>query len=121
MHGSGLGSPLSPVQGAIQTGMARTSHLRAHDPQAEKAAREFEGVLLSSLLSQLQESMKVPGAEEEDSANGSMRDMALQALGATWADSGGIGLSRIVLQQLEKTGSTDDQNVLKSADSIVDI
>lgn len=82
---------------------------------AAKAAREFEGILLSNLLSQLQESFKVPGADEEGSDQDTMSSMGLQALGVAWAKSGGIGFARILSSQLNRQQTGEDDGRLKSA------
>lgn len=72
----------------------------ATDSKARKASTEFEGVLLSSLLSQLQTSFQLPGIESEDPAGDTMRNIGMQELGKVWANSGGIGLARMVLKQI---------------------
>jgi Rod binding domain-containing protein len=85
------------------------------EADASKAAREFEGILLSSLLSQLQESFKIPGADEEAGDQETMRSMGLQALGVAWAESGGIGFARIIAGQLNRETTREDDARLKSA------
>lgn len=66
----------------------------------EKAAQDFEGILLSSLWKSMGEDMK--GSFDEDSTNSSFTDMGLQAVGAAMAKSGGVGIGRMLLKALEK-------------------
>jgi hypothetical protein len=75
--------------------------------KAAKAAREFEGVLLSNLLSQLQTTFQVPGTESEDPSGDSIRGIGLQELGEVWAKSGGIGLGRMILEHIAPPRNTE--------------
>jgi Rod binding domain-containing protein len=72
-----------------------------HRGKAATAAQEFEGVLLSSLLSELESSFQLPGAESEDSVGDSIRGLGIQQLGEVWANRGGIGIGRMILAQIE--------------------
>jgi hypothetical protein len=68
----------------------------------EKAARDFEAMLLSPVLDALQktfagdsEDSKTPGASD-------YRAMATQALAQSIAARGGIGIARLILRHLEQ-------------------
>jgi Rod binding domain-containing protein len=65
-----------------------------------KAAEEFEGMLISSLWKSMGEDMK--DSSDTDSINSSFTDMGLQAVSSAMAKSGGIGVGRILLKALEK-------------------
>jgi len=67
----------------------------------EKAARDFEAMLLTPVLDALQktfagdsEDSKMPGASD-------YRLMATQALAQSMAARGGIGIARLILRHLE--------------------
>jgi Rod binding domain-containing protein len=67
----------------------------------EKAARDFEALLLTPVLDSLQktfagdsEDSKTPGASD-------YRQMGSQALAQAIADRGGIGIARLVLRHLQ--------------------
>jgi len=68
----------------------------------QKAARDFEAMLLSPVLDALQktfagdsEGSKTPGASD-------YRAMATQALAQSIAARGGIGIARLILRHLEQ-------------------
>ncbi len=77
----------------------------AQHQKIEKAAREFEGLLLSALWKSMGEDIK--DSSEGDSSSSSFIDMGLQAVGSAMASSGGIGIGRMLLKALEKQSSAD--------------
>jgi Rod binding domain-containing protein len=77
------------------------NHL-AGKAKAEKAAQDFEAVLLGSLLDSLQKTFA--GAPEDDSSgSGNYALMGTQALASAMAARGGIGIARLILQQWRQT------------------
>ncbi len=68
--------------------------------KSEKAARDFEAVLLTPVLDALQKTFagdpedKTPGASD-------YRMMGTQALAQAIADRGGIGIAKLILRHLE--------------------
>lgn len=73
----------------------------------EKAAREFEGLLMSALWKSMGEDMK--GPVDSDTINESFTDMGIQAVSTAMAASGGIGIGRMLLKTLEKQQSMEEQ------------
>jgi Rod binding domain-containing protein len=69
--------------------------------KAENAARDFEAVLITSLLESLQKTF----AATEDAATGSdnYAAMGTQALASAMSAQGGIGIARMVLHQWQQT------------------
>lgn len=67
--------------------------------KGEKAARDFEAILLASLMDSLQKTFSGV-AEEETPGAGDYRLMGTQALAAAIADHGGIGIARLILSHL---------------------
>ena len=66
--------------------------------KAEKAACEFEGILLHSLLEKLQTTFA--GVREDDpSGSGNYAALGTQALASALAARGGIGIARMLVQQ----------------------
>lgn len=77
------------------------NHL-AEKAKAEKAARDFEAVLLGSLLESLQKTFA--GTPDDDpSGSGNYALMGTQALASAMAARGGIGIARLILQQWRQT------------------
>jgi len=69
----------------------------------QKAAQEFEGMLLSALWKSMGEDLKDSlGNSDGDSAGSSFVDMGLQAASAAMAKSGGIGIGRMLMKSLDK-------------------
>lgn len=70
--------------------------------KAEKAARDFEAVLLGSLLDSLQKTLA--GIPEDGPAGSSNYTvMGTQALATAMAARGGIGIARLILHQWQQT------------------
>ena len=72
--------------------------------KAEKAAQDFEAVLLGSLLDSLQKTFDgSPKSEDAPTGSGDYGLMGTQALAAAMAARGGIGIARLILQQWQQT------------------
>lgn len=109
----------------------------AQKSKFDKAATEFEGILINTLWSEFQND---PMASEDDSDAGgdTMRGMGLQAMSMAMAQSGGLGLGAMIEKQLGPAwlgpgassatgttpeGSTQSANIkefLKSASAAAD-
>ena len=72
---------------------------RALGGKEEKAARDFESVLLTSLFDELQKSFAFDPQDTTPGA-GDYRLMGTQALAEAVAAGGGIGIARLVLSHL---------------------
>ena len=69
--------------------------------KSEKAARDFEALLLTPVLDALQ---KTFGRDSEDAKTPGASDyrlMATQALAQSMAASGGIGIAKLILRHLQ--------------------
>ncbi len=70
--------------------------------KVEKAAQDFEAVLLGSLLEAVEKTFSGFG-EENTSGSGDYRYMGVQALASEMAAQGGIGIGRMIVRQLGRT------------------
>ena len=91
-----------PANGINVSLAASLPRMEAASPplgKGEKAARDFEAILLTSLLDSLQ---KTFSGETEDSTLGASdyRLMGTQAMASAIADRGGIGIARLILNHL---------------------
>lgn len=68
--------------------------------KGEKAARDFEAILLSSLMDALQKTFS-GGAEDSSPGASDYRLMGTQALASAIAERGGIGIARLILSHLQ--------------------
>jgi Rod binding domain-containing protein len=88
------------------------------DGKIDKSAQEFESMLLSTWLQQAEQSMgTVPGAEDDEDSGqrDQMMGMGVQALSASLAASGGIGIGKMIAKSLHATA--DRQNAAAEAAS----
>jgi Rod binding domain-containing protein len=73
----------------------------------EKGAKQFEAMLLQSWLQQAENSFAtVPGAEDDDdntTGRDQMMSMGVQSLADAMANSGGIGIAKMVATAMERT------------------
>ena len=97
---------------AAQSALAQVPTDRANDSQrpdrVERAAREFESILLTQWLEQAHSAFAgVPGGDEQqedDDGAGQLRSLGMQALAAGVSKAGGLGIARMILNQMQKHG-----------------
>lgn len=83
--------------------VARTPvHQPAGKAKAEKAAQDFEAVLLGTLLDSLQKTF-AGTADEGPAGSSNYAAMGTQALASAMAARGGIGIAKLILQQWQHT------------------
>jgi len=77
----------------------------SHPPvtKAEKAAHEFEGILLGSLLDSLQKTFSGTSDQHDAGISTNYSAMGSQALVSAIAARGGIGFAQMILQQWRQT------------------
>ena len=75
--------------------------ISANSEKVNKAAQQFESVLLGNLFQKLQDSVSLCSGEDEDSSSKSFGELGVEQLAITAAKSGGIGISSMVIRYLE--------------------
>jgi Rod binding domain-containing protein len=70
--------------------------------KADKAAQDFESVLLTSLLESLQKSF-TGNAEDGSPGSDNYAAIGAQALASAMSAQGGIGIARMILRQWQQT------------------
>jgi len=95
---SGNGMPPQPMNVSLAASFSRMATAGPPLGKGEKAARDFEAILLTSLLDSLQKTF----SSVEDSTPGASdyRLMGTQALASAIAERGGIGIARLILGHL---------------------
>jgi Rod binding domain-containing protein len=96
--------PGTPINDGVTVSLAASlPRMATSSPplgKGEKAARDFEAILLTSLMDSLQKTFS--GAAEDSTPGASdYRLMGTQALAAAIADRGGIGIARLILSHLQ--------------------
>ena len=73
------------------------------DSRIEKGAKEFEAMLLTTWLQQAEQSLAtVPGAEDDEDEAGreQMMSLGVRSVATSMADTGGIGIGRMIAQAM---------------------
>jgi Rod binding domain-containing protein len=82
----------------------------------EKAAKDFESILLGSWLQKAEESFaSLPGGDDDEDADAGkeqLQSIAMQSLGASMTAAGGIGIAKMISRQLHKA---DNEAAAKDA------
>jgi Rod binding domain-containing protein len=79
-----------------------------NDVKIAKGAKDFEAMLLGSWLQQAEQSFAtIPGAEDDDDAAGrdQMMSFGTQALAQSLANSGGIGIAKMIADAMHRTAA----------------
>jgi Rod binding domain-containing protein len=99
MNGS-LSKVVGPI--AIRPITTPVANMTAPAPtgKAEKAAREFESMLLTSLFDSLQKSFAFD-AKDDTAGASDYRQMGTRALAEAISERGGIGIARLILSHLQ--------------------
>lgn len=91
------------LQQAQQLQSEQGSH---DDAKIEKGAKDFEAMLLGTWLQQAEQSFAtIPGADDDDDAAGrdQMMGFGVQALSQELANSGGIGIAKMIATAMHRT------------------
>ena len=81
---------------------ARPQPPEAQTKKVQKAARQFETQLLTTLLTALETSISALPGMDESGASEQYRTMATQGLASAWAGAGGIGIARMISPALSQ-------------------
>jgi Rod binding domain-containing protein len=79
---------------------------KKENAKIEKSAKDFESILLGNWLQQAEDSFgKLPGGDDSDddgAGNDQLNGIAMQSLGSSMAGSGGIGIAKMISNQLHR-------------------
>ncbi|HEY1799386.1 MAG TPA: rod-binding protein [Terriglobales bacterium] len=108
---SSLSSFMNPAQLAEPTAdpQSLSAASQSADPaKIKKVAREFESVLLNSLLGPLQKSFStLPGDKAEDSTSGQYQSMETQALATALSSAGGLGIANMIVRSVLRSKGSE--------------
>src|SRR5208282_5038276 len=90
--------PLSPSANA-----SSAAPTEAYGQRVTHAARQFEAVLLNSLLGSLEHSFSALPGKKPDSIADNYHAMGMQALASSLAASGGVGIANMIVRNLLHT------------------
>lgn len=106
MYGVISSAVSEPVSINAEKLLHQASSSSTENSKIDKAARDFESILLSSWLQQAEQSFgSLPGSEDDENADvgkEQFEGIAMQSLGASLAASGGIGIAKMIANSLHK-------------------
>lgn len=80
----------------------------SQDEKLRKATEQFESMLVSTLWKDMVKTFADPGSGSDEPGFDTMRDLSLRAMTTALAASGGIGISRMLYQQIERLQAAAD-------------
>lgn len=87
----------------IESGDSAARSERPAEPGIREAARDFEGLLIASMLKSIRESASADSSDS-DQAGAVALEMADEQMSKVLAQNGGLGLARILTEGLSKGG-----------------
>jgi Rod binding domain-containing protein len=92
---------MNPV--AQSSGPGSATPAEAYAQRVVQAARQFEAVLLNSLLGSLEHSFSALPGKKQDAIADNYHAMGMQALASSLAASGGVGIANMIVRNLLHT------------------
>jgi Rod binding domain-containing protein len=92
---------MNPLSVSSAAGPALSSE--AYAQRVAHAARQFEGVLLNTLLGSLEHSFSALPGKKPDPITDNYHSMGIQALASSLADRGGVGIASMIVRNLLRT------------------
>jgi Rod binding domain-containing protein len=88
---------------------ASTGDIVKSPERISKAARDFETILLRSLLEPMQKSFSKICSDGDQAGQGDYQYMGSEALASALAASGGLGISQLITQQLTRAQQKNEK------------
>ena len=96
---------------ALGSSPAMTAHIPSQRARIERAATDFEALLIQQMLKSARDSASA-GSEESDGAdqNSAIVELGEQQFAQSLAHSGGLGIAKMVVAGLSGAGFSKDAN-----------
>jgi Rod binding domain-containing protein len=91
----------TPVRQNASPKIAGNAHETPAARKLQKAAAEFESILLANLWKSMKGSFAASDDESADPAHDTLEDMGIQAMSSAVGKNGGLGLGKLILKHLE--------------------
>jgi Rod binding domain-containing protein len=94
------GDPAQRLLAAVKPSRSQADKAEPGSPMQKlsKAAQEFEGILLSSWLSEVQKSSLDPSDGGQDAGSETFRSLGNQAVALALAQRGGVGIAQMIVR-----------------------
>ncbi|HEX5433180.1 MAG TPA: hypothetical protein VFY05_02990 [Candidatus Angelobacter sp.] len=89
-----------PVPGSTQAAVSSGLSTQEKSQKAMHAARQFEAILLNSLLEPLQKAFSSLPGDDDQAGSGEYQSMETQALATGLANAGGLGIAPMIAHSL---------------------
>lgn len=98
-----------PIRATASSGLGSSSATPASrdETKVRDAAQQFEALLIQQMLRSAREAESGGGLGSEDHSNDSIRDYAEQQIAQVLSASGGMGLSKLIVQGLNARPAGD--------------
>ena len=98
-------APLSPApmrqpESHIRPAAAQTPASKAGLAKLQKAAQDFEAVMIDSLWGSMKEGSLGSDDDLQDSTGGSLEQLGMQMVSGALAKAGGLGIGRMIVHAL---------------------
>jgi len=103
-----ISSIATPQLPALSQGLDTPSR-RDTPEKIEHAAKQFESLLIGQMLKSMHESGNKGWLGEEDESSDCAMEMAQEQFAQAIANGGGLGLSRMIMQSLDKSAAQEAQ------------
>jgi Rod binding domain-containing protein len=102
------GAPAQPLHTPVSSSglQGEKTNTESRTQKLTKAAQEFEGILLSSWLEEVQKSSLDPSDAGQVAGSETLRSLGTQAVAHAWAQRGGLGIARMIVRHFS-TGCGD--------------
>ncbi len=88
---------------SLSTGAAGNQPESPAHKKLRKAAQDFEGILISEMWEKFNEGFTGFGGDTPLAGSDTMNSLAIQTLSSAIAKSGGLGIGKMLIHQLEPT------------------
>jgi Rod binding domain-containing protein len=85
----------------IQVDAAQTAHSKAGMAKLQKAAQDFESIMINSLWSSMKDGSLDSDDDLSDPTSGSMEQLGMQMVSGAMAKAGGLGLGKMIVHALQ--------------------
>jgi len=94
-------SAFLPSLGPAELHSARPRSTSGQELKLQRAAGDFESILLASFWKSMKESFGSPEDESSDPAHETLDDWGIQAMSDAVGKAGGLGIGKLILKHLE--------------------
>ena len=85
----------------VQLGTAQTPQNKAGMAKLQKAAQDFEAIMIDSLWGSMKDGSLGSEDDLDDPTSSSMQQLAMQMVSGALAKAGGLGIGKMIVRELQ--------------------